>query len=411
MGKTFKTIVIGAGFGGINATIELGKAQEEALIIEKTNHHLFQPLLYQVASAGLSAVDISSPVREIVENYNSVSSIMDEVKEIDLESKMLSTKSGLQLHFENLIIAVGNIPTYFGNDSWKDLAPSLKSLKDAIEIRENILKRFEEVELDSVKGKPVEVNFVIVGGGPTGVEMAGAIAEIAKKTLANNFKNFNPKDTNVYLIESGDRVLSSFDESLSANAKKVLEEMGVKVLLNQRVKEITEDLVRTDEMEILTKNVVWAAGNTSSPLTKKLACEKDDMGRVIVNNDCSIEGYEKVYVIGDAAAFKENESFLPGLAPVAIQQGKFVAKKIIGKYLENKKFEYFDKGTMATIGKSSAVLEFKKIKMTGFFAWIAWCFVHLLFLVKFRNKIIVFIEWVFYYFSNSRGSRIIKGDE
>jgi len=414
MKNHYETIIIGAGFGGLNAAIKLGKKKKDVLIIDKTNHHLFQPLLYQVATAGLSPADIATPTREILKDYRTITVIMDEVLNINKEKSLLKTKSKKEISFKNLIVATGARHSYFGNDQWQKFAPGLKSLDDAIEIRENILNSYELSEMASDQ-KEVDAltTFVVVGGGPTGVEMAGAIAEIAMKTLAKNFTQIDPKNSKIFLIENGDRVLSSFSSDLSDKAKSDLEKLGVTVKLNTNVTDINNEGVRTEDSFISSRNVIWAAGNEASPLLKCLDVELDKMGRVFVKDDCSVKDFPNLFIIGDAAAFKEKERYLPSLAPVASQQGKYVAEVILSD-LKNKKreaFDYLDKGTMATIGKRKAILEVRKIKISGFIAWAAWCFVHILFLVLFRNKVSILMSWTYNYFTGKRGARLIKARE
>ncbi len=412
MNKHHETIIIGAGFGGLNAAIKLGKKKKQALIIDRMNHHLFQPLLYQVATAALSPADIATPIREILKKYSSLSVIMDEVVSIDKESKLLTTKCDQKLTYDNLIIAVGARHSYFGNDQWESFAPGLKSLDDALLIREKILNSYELSELNS---DPKEIKalttFVVIGGGPTGVEMAGAIAEIASNTLSKNFTHIDPKKTKVYLLEGGDRLLSAFHKSLSEKTKSDLEKLGVTVKLNTMVDKLTEDGVYYGDEFIPSKNIVWAAGNVANPLLKELNVELDKMGRAIVENDCSIDGNPHIFVIGDACAFKADNSYLPGLAPVAAQQGKYIADIIIKNLPKGKRdpFHYFDKGIMATIGKKKAVLEAGKLRMSGLLAWLAWSLVHVLFLVLFRNKVSILLSWIYNYITEQRGARLIKG--
>lgn len=411
MKSQFDTIIIGAGFGGLNAAISLGKKKKEVLIIDRTNHHLFQPLLYQVATAGLSPADIATPIREILKWYPSVSVIMDEVISIDKSKNTLLTRSQMNIEFKNLIIATGARHSYFGHDEWEDLAPGLKSLDDALKIRENILNSFELSEMTSDQ-KEIEAltTFVVVGAGPTGVELAGAIAEIATKTLTKNFSHVDTRNSKIYLIEGADRVLSPFHPSLSASAKKSLEKLGVIVKLNTFVKNITTDGVSLGEEFISSKNIIWAAGNKASGLLKILDIQLDKMGRALVDNDCSLKGYSNIFVIGDAAAFKDKDTFLPSLAPVAAQQGKYVAK-VISKNLQKGKrdpFHYLDKGIMATIGKRKAIMEVGAIRVSGFIAWMAWSLIHLLFLVLFRNRVSILMSWIYNYFTEQRGARLIK---
>lgn len=411
MKKKFDTIIIGGGFGGLNAAIKLGQKKKEVLIIDKSNHHLFQPLLYQVATAGLSPADIATPIREILKKYPSVTVIMDEVQKINKETSTIETSSEHKFEFNNLIIATGARHSYFGNDQWESLAPGLKSLSDALKIRENILKSYELSELETDQSKiDALTTFVIVGAGPTGVEMAGAIAEIATKTLTKNFSNIDPRRSKVYLVEGGDRVLSAFHPKLSERTKKDLEKIGVTVLLKSFVKDISEEGVTIGDNFIPARNVVWAAGNKANPILKELNCELDKMGRAIVEKDCSIKGHSNIFVIGDASAFQNGNTFLPGLAPVAAQQGKYVARLIKNNTPKGKRdnFKYLDKGTMATIGKSKAVMQVGHFKMAGFFAWLSWCLIHLLFLVLFRNRVFIFFDWLYSYITEQRGARLIK---
>lgn len=385
--------------------------KKDVLLIDKMNHHLFQPLLYQVASAALSPADIATPIREILKKFTSINIIMDKVIDIDKDNSKVLLSSGKSFSFENLVIATGARHSYFGNDEWETLAPGLKSLDDALKIRENILRSFElsEMEVDQNKIEAL-TTFVVIGAGPTGVEMAGAIAEIARKTLAKNFSQIDPRNSKVYLIEGGDRVLSSFSNTLSSRAKKDLEDLGVEVKLKSFVKGIDEDGVLVGDIKIPAKNIIWAAGNKASPLLEKLGTPLDKMGRALVENDCSVKGFSNIFIIGDAAAFKSGNQFLPGLAPVAAQQGKYIANIIIKGLAKGKRdhFKYLDKGSMATIGKSKAVMEVGRFQLSGFLAWICWSVVHLLFLVLFRNKLMIFLNWVYNYFTEQKGARLIK---
>lgn len=406
-------MIIGAGFGGLNAAIKLGKKKKEALVIDRLNHHLFQPLLYQVATAALSPADIAAPIREVLKKYSSLSVIMDEVTAIDKKNNSLQTKNNLTISFDHLIIATGARHSYFGKDEWEALAPGLKSLEDALLIRERILRSYELSEMTSDLSRiKALTTFVIIGGGPTGVEMAGAIAEIASKTMIKNFSNINTKDSKIYLLEGGARVLNAFDERLSSKAKSDLEKLGVTVRLNTLVTNITAEGVSIGEEFIPSQNIIWAAGNKANPLLRALEVKVDRMGRALVESDCSIEGYPNIFVIGDACAFASGNAYLPSLAPVAAQQGKYVADLIIKNLSKGKRnhFKYLDKGIMATIGKSKAVLEVGAFKLTGFFAWIAWSLVHVLFLVLFRSKISILLSWIYNYFTEQRGARIIKSN-
>ena len=364
-----------------------------------------------MATAGLSPSNIATPIREVLKKYASVSVVMDEVLGVDLKSKVIRTKNKHEYQYENLIVAAGAKHSYFGNDQWEQFAPGLKTISDALKIRETMLTNFEksEQEQDFIKQNALNT-FVVIGGGPTGVEMAGAIAEIAKKTLTKNFSNIDPAKSKVFLLEGADRLLAAFDEKLSARAKKDLEQLGVDVRLKALVTKIDENGVYIKDEFIPTENIIWAAGNQTNPIVASLDVEKDKMNRVIVDKDCSIPNFPQVFVIGDAAAYKDEENYLPSLAPVATQQGRYVAKNIIKKLKKGKRdpFEYVDKGSMATIGKSRAIAQFAGLKISGTIAWIMWLVVHLLFLVLFRNKVSILFSWIYNYITEKRLVRIIK---
>lgn len=409
-----KVIIIGAGFGGLAAAKNLADTDFELTIIDKTNHHLFQPLLYQVATAALSPSDIAVPIRSLLSGYKNIKVILDEVEAIETsEHKVTLKNSERQLEFDYLIVAVGGRHSYFGNEKWQQIAPGLKTLTDALVIREKIIEALElaekETDQDLIKKY---LTFVIVGGGPTGVELAGAIAEIAKETMIKDYKNFKPEDTKVILIEAADRILPSFDKKLSEQAKEDLLQMGVEVKLNTKVENVTEEGVYNNNGFISAKTIIWAAGNQASPLLKSLKAGFDRAGRAIVNPDCSIPTHPEIFVIGDAAHFEDEDGkVLPGVAQVAIQQGKFVAEIIRQEipYDKRPKFKYNDKGTMATIGKAKAVAEIKGLKLTGLLAWLTWSLVHIFFLIGFRNRFRVMIEWIWYYITKKHGTRLIVG--
>jgi len=411
-----RVIIIGAGFGGLTAARSLKNSDYEILLIDKTNHHLFQPLLYQVATAALSPADIAAPIRSVVSKQKNVTVILSEVKKVDLENRKVLVSVGeeqeimREYFYDYLILAVGSRHSYFGKDEWAKHAPGLKTISDALYIREKMLLSFEKAELLNDKLEIEKyLTFVIIGGGPTGVELAGAIAEIAKKTMLKDFRKINPAKTRIILIEAADRILPAMDEKLSYCAMKSLQELGVQVLLNTKVIDVNKKGVKTSDKFIETYNVIWAAGNTAESLTKSLNVELDKSGRVIVEKDCSIKNYPEVFVIGDAAHFEENGKVLPAIAPVAIQQGKYVAK-IISKNIptnERKPFKYFDKGIMATIGKAKAVAQIGTLKFSGFIAWLLWVFVHILYLIGFRNRYSVLTEWIWLYITNRNGIRLI----
>lgn len=403
-------VIIGAGFGGLTVAKELAKKEFEITLIDKTNHHLFQPLLYQVATAALSPADIAIPIRSVFSENKNVEVLLGEVKSIDRQKKKLYF-NGSELDYDYLVIATGSRHSYFGKDEWEKYAPGLKTLNDALKIREKILLSLEaaELEKDPVR-KQKYLNFVIIGGGPTGVELAGAISEIVNKNLIPDFRNIDAKMTKVYMIEALPNILSSYPEKLSQKALEDLKKLEVEVILKERVTEINENGVKLSNRFIESKNVLWAAGNQTLPLVKNLGVETDKLGRVLVNNDLSIAGEKNIFVIGDAAAAKnEKGENLPAIAPVAIQQAKYVAKVISNDLMEKprKKFRYKDRGTMATIGKAKAVALIKGLKLTGLIAWLAWSLVHVLFLISFRNKLRVMSEWMWHYLTNRPGIRLI----
>ena len=406
-----KVIIIGAGFGGLAAAKTLKNADVEILMIDKTNHHLFQPLLYQVATAALSPGDIAAPVRGILRAQKNVSIIMGEVVSIDKKNQKVKMHNGDEFEFNFLIVATGARHSYFGNDEWEKYAPGLKTISDALKIRERILLSFEKAERSNDPNEiEKQLTFVIVGGGPTGVEMAGAIAEISKKTMLKDFRKIDPSKTKIILIEGTDKLLNSFDQPLNSYTKRMLENIGVIVKVGKFVKQISSNGVQVDDEFIQTSNVIWAAGNTASPLLKKLNTELDKAGRVIVEKDCSIKEYPNIFVIGDAANYiDEKGKPLPGVAPVAEQQGKFVAKVIArNKAGANRKvFKYFDKGNLATIGRAKAVLQISNFKLSGFSAWLIWGFVHIAFLINFRKRYKVMTEWIWSYLTFKNDIRLI----
>ena len=405
-----KVIIIGGGFGGLTSAKELAKKDFNITVIDKTNHHLFQPLLYQVATAALSPADIAIPIRSAFSKNKNVEVLLGEVKSIDKEKKKIFF-NGSELEFDYLIIATGSRHSYFGKDEWEKYAPGLKTLNDALKIRETILLSLEaaEKEKDPVKRQKY-LNFVIIGGGPTGVELAGAISEIVNQNLIPDFRNIDASMTKVYMIEALPNILSSYPESLSRRALEDLQKLEVEVILNEKVTGINKNGVMVGDRFIETKNILWAAGNQASSLIKNAGIQTDRAGRAVVSNDLSIEGYSNIFVIGDATTFKDEKGEqLPAIAPVAIQQGKFVAKIIaeglIGK--SHKKFIYKDRGTMATIGKAKAVAVIKGFTLSGLVAWLAWSLVHVLFLISFRNKLRVMSEWIWHYITNRPGIRLI----
>ncbi len=409
-----KVIIIGGGFGGLSLLQEARKSEHQFVLIDKTNHHLFQPLLYQVATAVLSPADITVPIRNLFKNDKNVKVTLGEVVDINKEKKEIILNNNEKINYDQLVISTGSSYSYFGNDQWAKYSKGLKDINDALDIREKILKAFEKAENEhDERLRRKYLNFVVVGGGPTGVELAGSIAEIAYKNIQKEFRNFSSRDSNIYLIEAGSKILPTYSNKLSNKASKYLKSLGVTIRTDERVEDIKEMLVTTDKDKIETDNIIWAAGNKASPLIEKLDTEVDLEGRAIVSKDCSIQDDQDIYVIGDAANFKNEEGIsLPGIAPVAIQQGRYVGKNIKNNiaYNERKTFKYKDRGMMATIGGFKAIGIVGSYEMSGVIAWLFWSLIHLIYLIGYRSKIVVAIEWVFAYFLNKRGTRLIYRD-
>ncbi len=402
-----KVVIIGGGFGGLNAAKGLKRFKGEVVLIDRMNHHLFQPLLYQVATCALSPGNIAYPIREILRNQTHTEVVMGNVAKIDLTSYKVILDDGTEFPYSYAIIAPGARHSYFGHPEWESKAPGLKDLSDALSIRDQILLTYEKAErMDSIQEAKKYMRFVIVGGGPTGVEMAGAIAEIAKKTLFKNFRKIKPEQSEIYLIEGLNQILPSYPPELALKAKRDLEKMGVTVLLNEKVEAIEECGVKTNLRYIETPNVIWAAGNEASPILKTLNVPLDKQGRVIVEPDLTVPGHPNVFVIGDGAHLEIDGKVLPGIAPVAIQEAKYVVKKILKK--TDKPFKYFDKGNLATIGRAKAVGEFRNFKLSGFTAWWIWSLVHIFYLISFSSRILVMIQWIFLYLFGQRHVRIIS---
>ena len=411
-----RVVIVGAGFGGLNAAQGLGKAAARITVIDRKNHHTFQPLLYQVATAGLSPGEIAAPIRAILARYENVDVLLGEVTSIDLDARTVASED-LHIPYDYLIVAAGAGHSYFGHDEWEPFAPGLKTIEDALEIRRRVLLAFELAERQAVAGEPEPpLNFVVVGGGPTGVELAGTLAEICRHALAHEFRAIDPARTHILLVEGGPRVLPVYPDDLSRSAEQQLHRLGVEVKTSTMVNHIEPGAVHFGGTRMPAAVVLWAAGVAASPLGKKLGVPVDRAGRVLVQPDLSLPGYPEVFVIGDLAAAKDARGkMLPGVAPVAIQQGKFVAK-LIRREIEGKPdqagrpaFHYWDKGSLATIGRAAAIAEFGKIHISGFVAWLSWLFVHILFLIGFRNRLLVFIQWAWSYVTYERGARLITG--
>lgn len=406
-----KVVILGGGFAGISAAKAFGNSPCDVWLIDKTNHHLFQPLLYQVASAALSPADIAIPIREILNPYENITIMMGEVTQIDKEKQLITLRNGDQIGYEYLVVAVGARHSYFGNEQWEAFAPGLKTINDALKIRERILISFEKAErCDSISEAKKYLNFVIIGGGPTGVEMAGAISEIAYQTMLKDFRRIDTTKTKIYLIEGSPHILPVYPEKLSIKAKGYLEQFKVNVITGKRVTGINAEGVTVEGLFIPSENVFWAAGNQASPLLKTLDIPLDRQGRAIVDADLSIPDHPEVFVLGDAAcAMDAKGKPLPGLAPVAIQQGRYVAEIVRRRLPKTARppFKYRDKGSMATIGKTKAIGTFGRLQFSGLIAWFGWCFIHIFYLIGFRNRLAVLTQWLFAYFSSQRGARLI----
>jgi NADH dehydrogenase len=420
-GRKHRVVIVGGGFGGLYAAQRLGKDSVEVTLVDRRNFHLFQPLLYQVATGGLSPADIASPLRSVLARHKNTRVLQGEVVDFDVERKQVVLSDGA-LEYDTLIMAAGAASHYFGRSEWEEAAPSLKTVEDALEIRRRVLHAFEmaERETDPV-ARRAWLTFVVVGAGPTGVELAGALGELARHTLKHEFRSFDPSDARVLLLEGACRVLPPYEPELSAAAVDSLHKLGVEVRTGVQVTEINdkEVTVRVGETTdtLAARTVLWAAGMRASPLGAILAeragVELDRTGRVLVQPDLSLPGHPEIYVIGDLAHFApDGEKPLPGVAPVAMQQGRFVAQRILqaGTKRMPTRFHYWDKGSLAVIGRNAAVASVGRWKLRGFLAWMVWMFVHLLYLVEFEDRMIVFTRWAWSYFTWNRGARLITTD-
>jgi len=405
-------VILGGGFAGLYAAKELGGKPVRVTLLDRRNHHLFQPLLYQVATAALNPADIAIPIRHVLRRERNVTVLMATATSIDVANRKVLLADG-ELEYDHLVLATGATHSYFGNDAWAAHAPGLKSIEDALEIRKRVLLAFEaaEREPDIVK-RNAWMTFVVVGAGPTGVELAGAFAEIARRVLRDDFRRIDPRDARVFLVEAGPRVLSMLDPSLSTDAQAELVRMGVDVVTGGRVMAIDSEGVKVGENRIAARTVVWAAGVAASPLAKSLGVPLDRSGRVKVNDDLRAPGLPEVWVAGDLAAFEENGKVIAGLAPIAIQQGRHVARSIlrVTEGTSPERFTYRDRGTMVTIGRAAAVADVRGVRFGGLAAWLAWLLIHIFFLVGFRNRLLVVGSWAYVYLRNARGSRLITGD-
>lgn len=408
-----RIVVVGAGFGGLEAARKLAKLPVKVTVIDRKNHHTFQPLLYQVATAGISPGEIAAPIRWILRGRKNVEVLLGEVAGFDLARRMVKV-ADFEIPYDYLIVAAGARHSYFGRDEWAQLAPGLKTIEDALEIRRRVLLAFELAERATLAGEPAPpLNFVIVGAGPTGVELAGTLAEIARQVLRNEFASIDPGRTRIILLEGGPRILPAYPPDLSASAVRQLEKLGVEVRASAMVTNMEPGAVYVGAERIPALVVLWAAGVQASSLGKKLGATVDRAGRVPVAHDLTLPGHPEVFVIGDLASLKdEHGNLLPGVAPVALQEGRAVAKTI-ARDLKNqprKSFHYLDKGNLATIGRAAAVAQIRRLHISGYFAWLAWLFIHIFFLIGFRNRILVLIQWAWSYLTYERGARLITGD-
>lgn len=412
--KKPKVVIIGGGFGGLQAAKELKNKDVEVTLIDRKNHHTFQPLLYQVATAVLSPGEIASPIRRILYRAKNVEVVLGEACKIEPERKVVVLQDDSEVSFDYLIVAAGARHSYFGNDEWEESAPGLKTVEDALEIRRRVLLAFELAEREAIIHDDHEpLNFVVVGGGPTGVELAGAIAGIARQALAHDFKAIDTKKARVLLFEGADRILNTYSPELSERAKRDLEDLGVEVHLDSFVNDIRPGEVKVGDEWVDTSVAIWATGVEASHLGNDLDAEVDKQGRVIIEKDLSVPKHKNIFVIGDMAHFEQEKGELvPGVAPAAIQMAETAAENIL-KDLDNEprvKFEYWDKGSMATIGRNKAIVEAGRLKLTGFIAWLAWLFVHVITLIGFRNKLSVLADWFWAYITRTRAARLITGD-
>src|SRR3984957_2630176 len=423
-----RVVIVGAGFGGLNAAEKLAGAPVQITVIDQKNYHTFQPLLYQVATAGLSPGEIAAPIRSILSRHKNVEVLMAEVTGFDLDHRAVKT-ADQEIPYDSLIVAPGASHAYFGHEEWEPFAPGLKTIEDAIEIRRRVLLAFELAERRAAAGEGNDpLNFVVVGAGPTGVELAGTLAEICRHALAKDFRMIDPSRARIHLLEGGAHVLPAYPEDLSRSAVKQLRRLGVDVATSTMVTKIEPGVIYAGETRMDAAVILWAAGVAASPLGKKLGVPTDRAGRVLVAADLSIPKHPEVFVIGDLAALKDvSGNLLPGVAPVAILEGRYVAELIRSEIravaaagvnstslvqpAPRKAFRYHDKGSLATIGRAAAIAQFGRVHISGFLAWLAWLFVHILFLIGFRNRVLVFIQWAWSYFTYERSARLITGSD
>ena len=410
-----RVVIVGGGFAGLNLAKGLGNVADiDVTLLDRTNHHLFQPLLYQVAMAGLSPAEIAAPIRSVLSGYRNIRVLQGEVRTLDVERQTVNADFG-EVGYDYLILACGSRHSYFGHDEWEENAPGLKTLEQATEIRRRVLSAYEEAESSpSPEARKRLLTFVVVGGGPTGVELAGAIGEMSRFTLAKDFRNIDAASARVVLLEAGPRILSMFSEQSSSRAARDLEHLGVQIWTGSAVTNIDGDGVQIGSERISSATVLWAAGVKASSLGQAAGFDTDKQGRVIVEPDLSVKGHSNIFVAGDQASFTHQTGKpLPGTAPVAMQQGRYLAKLIRNELAgqPRKPFHFTDKGQMATIGRSRAVVEIGRFKLAGFFAWVMWLVVHIYFLTGFKNRLLVVTNWAWSYLSFRRGARLIVTKE
>jgi len=402
-------VIVGAGFGGLYAARALGRAPVRVTIVDRRNHHLFLPLLYQVATAGLNPGDIATPVRRVLRRQSNTRVLLGEVRKIDAAARAVELAGGARLSYDALIVASGSVPSYFGHDDWSLHAPPLLGLEDAVEIRRRILLAYEKAEWEPEPAvRSALLTFVVVGGGPTGVELAGAVAEMSRHAMSRDFRNIRPEEARVVLVEGGPRLLSAFPADPSARAAASLRRLGVEVRTGAHVSAMDEAGVTVGSDRIPARTVMWAAGVAASPLASSLGVPLLK-GRVLVQPDLTVPGHPEIHVVGDLAAVKQGEGLVPWLAPAAIQQGRHAALNIVRSLsgLPRLAFRYRDRGALATIGRSSAVADFGRIKLSGWIAWIGWLVVHIFFLIGFRNRFLVLFQWAWAYITYERGARLL----
>jgi NADH dehydrogenase len=420
MPDVHRVVILGGGFGGLSAALRLRRAPVQVTLIDRCNYHLFQPLLYQVATGSLSPANISSPLRTILKKHTNTRVLLAEATGIEVANRRVILSDGA-IEYDTLIVATGSSHQYFGHDEWEQFAPGLKTVEDATDMRRRILLAFETAEREADPEKlRAMMTFVIVGGGPTGAELAGTLAEIANDTLRRDFRNIDPSKARIILVEGGDRVLPAYPPKLSEAAKKMIERLGVTVRTGAVVTDVQKHSVTVrdgDTSEIIpTRTILWAAGVLGSPLGRIIARESgvriDNAGRVSVELDCSLPGHPEIFLIGDLASFTHQTGEpLPGVAQPAIQEGDYVARAIVRRLRGegSKPFHYFDKGNLAVIGRGAAVADLKWLRLSGFPAWLIWIFIHLLYIVEFQNRLLIFVQWAWFYFSYDRSARLITG--